>query len=237
MFKQGGWVISFFALTLLINASATGKVSFKRNRNDLTLSVALIAGRIWWVPLRVTQIQGENGNLGPTSIAIMESGAIYSISLITLMVLYVKHTYAQNIVLDSMIQIIVRSIFGNLVNAMVRLTIHQGIAFSLVIVRVALGLARAGAIKPQSMQIQQLNMSMKSMVERQNAKARNPEGLWKSGDSPMVMDVGKDDFITCAVEVVQARDMDADSATVDSSSERSDSRGRHGQRGADTPEF
>lgn len=88
------------------------------NNNDPTSPVALIAGRIWWVPLRVTQIQGSNGNLGRTPIAIMESGAIYSISLIILMVLYVRHTYAQNIVLDSMIQIIVSSIYIRLLAAL-----------------------------------------------------------------------------------------------------------------------
>jgi hypothetical protein len=81
------------------------------NENGSDVPVVLIAGRIWWVPLKVTRIQGSNGNLGPTPIAIMESGAICTISLIILMVLYVNHTYAQNIVLDSMIQIIVSRIF------------------------------------------------------------------------------------------------------------------------------
>jgi hypothetical protein len=194
-FKQNGWVISFFVLTLLINGFAT----------------ALIAGRIWWVPLRVTQIQGSNGNLGPTSIAIMESGAIYSISLVILMVLYVKHTYAQNIVLDSMTQII-------------------GIAFSLVIVRVALGLARAGAIKPQSMQIQQLNFSMQSMMERHNTMAQHREDSLKSGDSPTLKNA-QSDFITCAVEVVQARDTDS----LDIDPPLGESKEEHSQHRADTP--
>lgn len=110
---------------------------------------------------------------------------------------------------------------------------QQGIAVSLVIVRVALGLARAGAIKPQSMQTQQINFSMKSMVERHNTMAQRPEDSRKSGGPLMFLDVGQSDFIACAVEVVHARDTDS----VDVDSQRSDSGGEQTPQRTDTSDF
>jgi hypothetical protein len=112
------------------------------------------------------------------------------------------------------------------------LIIQQGIAVSLVIVRVALGLARAGAIKPQSMQNQQISFSVKSMVERHNAMAQRPKDSRKSGGRPMFLDVGQSDFIACAVEVVHARDTDS---VVDS--HRSESGGEQTSQRADTSDF
>ncbi|KAF5319257.1 hypothetical protein D9619_008321 [Psilocybe cf. subviscida] len=175
--QQEAWVISFLVLTLFTNTCAT----------------ALIAGRIWWVPLRTTQmtIPGAQCDMTPTRVAIMESGAIYSISLIVLMGLYLKGSYAQNVVFDAMPQVI-------------------GIVFSLVIVRVALGVGRAYSIKSQSAQIQQLNLSVNGMLESQKGTLMtNPMESWHSRSTQMFKEGGEKEFIACEVEVIQSSDTDS----------------------------
>jgi len=61
-------------------------------------------------------------NLAAPMILIIESGAIYSVCLLTLIILYASGSFAQYIVFDAVTQII-------------------GIVFSLIIVRIGLGLA------------------------------------------------------------------------------------------------
>ncbi|KAF7341620.1 hypothetical protein MSAN_02059400 [Mycena sanguinolenta] len=84
---------------------------------------SLIAGRIWWINHKAGRaariISGRK--LGPTIIIIIESGAIYSACLIILLSLYVSGSYAQYIALDGVVQVV-------------------GVVFSLVIVRIGLGL-------------------------------------------------------------------------------------------------
>ncbi|KAJ7103783.1 hypothetical protein C8R44DRAFT_808160 [Mycena epipterygia] len=85
---------------------------------------SLIAGRIWWINRRAAQGAAEisGRSLGQASIIIIESGAIYSACLIILLSLYLSGSYAQYILLDGVVQIV-------------------GVVFSLVIVRVGLGLS------------------------------------------------------------------------------------------------
>ncbi|KAF8995240.1 hypothetical protein BDQ17DRAFT_1187017, partial [Cyathus striatus] len=86
-------------------------------------STLLIAGRIWWTSYQTRrQFQIEGQSLNSAAMVIIESGSIYSICLAILLVLYLSGNYAQYIALDTVAQII-------------------GIVFSLVIVRVALGIS------------------------------------------------------------------------------------------------
>ncbi|KAF5319532.1 hypothetical protein D9619_008334 [Psilocybe cf. subviscida] len=195
--NQGAWVVLFFALTVFTNISASGSSAFIISKEDAEDErpprLALIAGRIWWVPLNVTQMTmpGAQCDWGHTRLAILESGALYGISLIVLMALYIKGLYPQNVVLDAMPQVI-------------------GIAFSLIIARVVLGVSRANAIKSQSAQIQQLNLSVKNMLESQKSTLKT-QGMesWHSGSTQMFKEGRENEFIACEVEVIQSNDTES----------------------------
>ncbi|KAJ7078381.1 hypothetical protein C8R43DRAFT_353872 [Mycena crocata] len=84
---------------------------------------ALIAVRIWYINRQVTKAGAVWGRrLGQSIIIIVESGAIYSACLIILLSLYLSGSYAQYILLDAVVQVV-------------------GVVFSLVIVRVGLGVS------------------------------------------------------------------------------------------------
>ncbi|KAI0047512.1 hypothetical protein FA95DRAFT_1559059 [Auriscalpium vulgare] len=93
---------------------------------------ALIAGRIWWVHRKtVAMVRGRS--IMPAAMVVIESGAIYSACLIILIALYLSGSFAQYILLDA------------------------GIVFSLIIVRVGLGLTseitgRGGTLFTNTMQ-------------------------------------------------------------------------------------
>ncbi|THU98045.1 hypothetical protein K435DRAFT_600266, partial [Dendrothele bispora CBS 962.96] len=102
-------IVSFFSLTLVTNFCCT----------------TLIAARIWWSHRRMA---GNNmavygRSVMPAAVIIIESGAIYSVCLIILLILYLSGSFAQYIALDA-----------------VSLS-WEGIVFSLIIVRVGLGLS------------------------------------------------------------------------------------------------
>ncbi|KAJ7060139.1 hypothetical protein C8F01DRAFT_208755 [Mycena amicta] len=83
----------------------------------------LIAGRIWLINRSTAANAHVFGRgLGPAIMIIVESGAIYSFALIILLALYVQESYAQYILLDAETQIV-------------------GVVFSMIIVRVGMGLA------------------------------------------------------------------------------------------------
>ncbi|THU98438.1 hypothetical protein K435DRAFT_660995, partial [Dendrothele bispora CBS 962.96] len=105
------WIVSFFSLTLVTNFCCT----------------TLIAARIWWSHRRMA---GNNmavygRSVMPAAVIIIESGAIYSVCLIILLILYLSGSFAQYIALDAV------SLSWEVV----------GIVFSLIIVRVGLGLS------------------------------------------------------------------------------------------------
>lgn len=99
--QLNGWIEAFFACTMATNG----------------LTTALIVLRIWKSNIDVRRF-GQS-NLGPVMAIILESGALYSITVFVLLMLYVAQTNAQYIVLAMEIPII-------------------GIVFSLIIVRVGL---------------------------------------------------------------------------------------------------
>ncbi|KAF7331353.1 hypothetical protein MKEN_00013000 [Mycena kentingensis (nom. inval.)] len=88
----------------------------------------LIAARIWWVSRDITtghtRIAGSR--LGPAIMIFVESGVIYSFALVLLLALYVNGSYAQYVLLDAEVQIV-------------------GVVFSMIIVRVGLGLGSEDA--------------------------------------------------------------------------------------------
>ncbi|KDR79637.1 hypothetical protein GALMADRAFT_137431 [Galerina marginata CBS 339.88] len=85
-------------------------------------STTLIAFRIWSTHRQTKDIVGSGRGILPAMVVIIESGSIYSACLVILLSLYLLGSYAQYIVLDAVTQII-------------------GAVFSLIIVRVALGIS------------------------------------------------------------------------------------------------
>ncbi|KZT53973.1 hypothetical protein CALCODRAFT_500425 [Calocera cornea HHB12733] len=88
--QLNGWIESFFACTMATNG----------------LTTALIVLRIWRSNVDVRKF-GQS-NLGPVMAIILESGALYSVTVFILLMLYVAQTNAQYIVLAMEIPIIVR---------------------------------------------------------------------------------------------------------------------------------
>jgi len=99
------WIISFFVLTLATNLICT----------------ILIAARIWTINRFTTHII-DNSNLKPVMLVILESGAIYSCTLITLLACYLSGSWAQYLILDAVSSIV-------------------GIVFSMVILRLGMKLS------------------------------------------------------------------------------------------------
>ncbi|KAL5513724.1 hypothetical protein ACEPAH_4124 [Sanghuangporus vaninii] len=99
------WIVSIFSLTLFTNASCT----------------ALIAFRIWWTGRQLRSASWRN-SLSPVIAIVVESAAVYSVSLISLMAAYLSGSWGHYIVLDMMPQII-------------------AITFLMIIVRISLGIS------------------------------------------------------------------------------------------------
>ncbi|KAH7907402.1 hypothetical protein BJ138DRAFT_1116727 [Hygrophoropsis aurantiaca] len=106
IFQLHNWVASFFAITLAVNFTCT----------------SLIAARLLYIHRSTQGVKVFGRSLVPAAMIIIESGAIYSVCLIILLVLFLSGSYAQYIALDAVTQII-------------------GVVFSLIIVRVGLGIS------------------------------------------------------------------------------------------------
>ncbi|KAI0311142.1 hypothetical protein OF83DRAFT_1152129 [Amylostereum chailletii] len=98
------WITSFFSLTLSTNIIGT----------------VLIAIRIWRIN-RLSKLVGT-ATLMPVLLVVVESGAVYSATLIALLATYLAKSWAQYLLLDAISPIV-------------------GIVFSVVIVRLGLGLS------------------------------------------------------------------------------------------------
>ncbi|KAE9411495.1 hypothetical protein BT96DRAFT_983229 [Gymnopus androsaceus JB14] len=97
------WIVSFFSLTLSTNIICT----------------ALVAYRIWYVNRSV--ISFSNHSWSPVMLLVVESGAIYSVTLLSLLILYKTESWFQYVLLDAISPIV-------------------GLVFSMIIVRIGLGL-------------------------------------------------------------------------------------------------
>lgn len=125
------WAQSFFAISLVQNV----------------LTTFLIVYRIWRVNIGVTAL-GQNHSLWPVMAVVLESGAVYSSTLLLLLMTYVSGSFAQYIALDMLVPII-------------------GIVFNLIIVRVGLGLSsNSGVRRPRS-----------SKMEPSSVNFRTPQNL------------------------------------------------------------
>jgi len=98
----GNWIVSYFSITIALNVICT----------------SLLAWKIW----SINRKSARAGDLNSVIIIVVESGAIYSATLVTLLILYELGSFAQFIVLDAVNPII-------------------GITFTLIIIRVSLGLS------------------------------------------------------------------------------------------------
>ncbi|KZP27847.1 hypothetical protein FIBSPDRAFT_1039852 [Athelia psychrophila] len=106
VYEFAGWVSSFFSLTLATN----------------TISTILIVFRIWSVDRAAGKFRQTKSSLKPVISAVVESGLIYSISLVCLLAAYLPGTWAHFIILDALTPII-------------------GIVFSMIIVRIGLSMS------------------------------------------------------------------------------------------------
>ena len=114
------WITSFFALTLATNVLATSKYSskFSPSREHLapsvqqttslphTAYVVLLSGRIMWSTYKVRLY--HSGTRFSVLETIIQSAALYSAALISLLATYVSHSNGQYVCLDTLQPIIVR---------------------------------------------------------------------------------------------------------------------------------
>ncbi|KAG5337767.1 hypothetical protein C0989_008945 [Termitomyces sp. Mn162] len=82
----------------------------------------MIASRIWYLSGISARAGIRGSNLHPVARVIVESGAIYSSMLVTLLILYGQKSWFQYIIVDALSSLI-------------------GIVFSIIIVRIGLGIA------------------------------------------------------------------------------------------------
>ncbi|KAJ7360996.1 hypothetical protein DFH08DRAFT_951622 [Mycena albidolilacea] len=101
------WILSFFSVTLATNIICTG----------------LVAYRLWDINRQVKDfgLNHLEAVINPIILLVIESGAIYSATLMTLLILYKTESWFQYVLLDAVSPIV-------------------GLVFSMIIVRIGLGL-------------------------------------------------------------------------------------------------
>ncbi|KAK7033854.1 hypothetical protein R3P38DRAFT_738877 [Favolaschia claudopus] len=90
------------------NIAEWGTALFSLSLSTNIVVTSLIAGRIWWIARTTQRLMGTTTSRRKYQNAvaiILESGAIYSVSLMTLLILYCSRTNAQYIVYDAQAQI------------------------------------------------------------------------------------------------------------------------------------
>jgi len=141
VFALKNWVSTFFSITLFTNFSCT----------------ALIAYKIWSTTRQTGQLLSTSGVHSRSTFSalmiVVESGAIYSISLVTLLATFLSGSWSQYIALDAVVQII-------------------GIVFTLIIVRIGLGLSSEKALTTQhTSQASNVQLSVRSRGQTSRVKA------------------------------------------------------------------
>ncbi|KAI0352622.1 hypothetical protein OH77DRAFT_770519 [Trametes cingulata] len=102
--QLGHWITAFFSMTFATNAICT----------------ALVAYRIW--AINRAHLSFRHRRLRPVMVLIVESGAIYSATLLALLILYNVDSWFQYVILDSVSPIV-------------------GIVFSVIMLRIATGMS------------------------------------------------------------------------------------------------
>ncbi|KAI0710098.1 hypothetical protein C8Q76DRAFT_798856 [Earliella scabrosa] len=100
------WIVSFFSLTLATNIICTG----------------LVALRIWWMNRAIMNFASNSYH--PIIFLVLESGAVYSATLTTLLILYKTGSWFQYVLLDAISPIV-------------------GLVFSMIIIRIGMGITTA----------------------------------------------------------------------------------------------
>ncbi|KAK7029576.1 hypothetical protein VNI00_014453 [Paramarasmius palmivorus] len=126
------WAISFLLFTLATNLGSTG----------------LIACRIWYMHHKTRTLfsaakEVHTNQLPSIAVIVIESGAIYSVTSIVLLVLYLCGSYAQYIVYDAVSSQFVRFMFCRKRSCPFNTQITQliGIVFIVIILRAVLGIS------------------------------------------------------------------------------------------------
>jgi len=101
------WIISFFISTFATNVICTGLVAF----------------RIWFINRQTIVFTGYS--MRPIIFLVVESGAVYSMTLLVLLILYKVQSWFQYVVLDAVSAIV-------------------GLVFSMIIIRIGLGITTPG---------------------------------------------------------------------------------------------
>ncbi|KAF7317773.1 hypothetical protein MKEN_00865100 [Mycena kentingensis (nom. inval.)] len=102
------WILSFFSLTLATNLICT----------------ILVAARIYYVNKLFESFNMMSTSLRPIALLVIESGMVYSATLMTLLILYQTESWFQYVLLDAVSPIV-------------------GLVFSMIIVRIGLGITTA----------------------------------------------------------------------------------------------
>lgn len=142
------WGITFFWLTLIINLYATGiwsTVSVLVQISHHIMPTVLIATRLWTLHRQITSAGIPSLALTAATV-IIESCAAYSFCLVLLIVFSMEGTTSQDIMLDSMSPIMVNLHWVPYKTRWLtpRDSTPQGIIFSIVIFRLALGVSSDG---------------------------------------------------------------------------------------------
>ena len=101
MADTGRWITAAYATTLATNLSATGEQGFPFSPNsiDHRMKVGLLAFRIWNVNRQTARYRSKN-RLSPILRVVVESGAIYSVTITAALIMFVIGSPGVYILLD-----------------------------------------------------------------------------------------------------------------------------------------
>lgn len=97
------WILTFFSMTFATNIICTCEHSHTQSVSALAWLnsfLALVAFRIWHNMKRESAVFGGGRNLRPVLFLVVESGAVYSATLLALLVLYKTESWFQYVLLD-----------------------------------------------------------------------------------------------------------------------------------------
>jgi len=102
-YETGQWVISFYSTAIATNIIATGyDISSVANCIDFTgpCYLGILAFKLWLIHRRSSGIRTTKSRAYPIPILIMECGALYSMSLVTMLATYLTASNSAYIVID-----------------------------------------------------------------------------------------------------------------------------------------
>uniref|UniRef100_A0A0W0F5Y6 Uncharacterized protein n=1 Tax=Moniliophthora roreri TaxID=221103 RepID=A0A0W0F5Y6_MONRR len=170
---------SIFAKQVADGATALFALSMGTN----VIVTSLIAGRIWYIGHRASKHLGRQHGVkySRALVVIVESGALYSVSLFILLILFAMGNDAQIILFNSASQIVVSLAPSSPVStypSTLPLSSFQGIAPTLIIVRVGLGLSAQDNLATVA------TSQLRNPAAADSGSARNPEAV-RSNTIPM----------------------------------------------------